>query len=160
MPMPVAVLLDKLRTERANLNELLAQIPPEQMTQPGAEGHWSVRDMLVHITWYDREVAGAIERRALEGGSPLFGLSIDERNIAMLAEAQALTLDEVLAESHQVFERLLAAAATLSEEDMADPARLGMPPEWVPSTTIAINTYRHYRQHIPALRAWVEGVRG
>lgn len=160
MPMPVAVLLDKLRTERANLNGLLAQIPPEQMTQPGAEGNWSVRDMLVHITWYDREVAGAIERRALAGGSPLFGLSIDERNIAMLAEAQALTLDEVLAESHQVFERLLAAAATLSEEDMADPARLEMPPEWLPSTTIAINTYRHYRQHIPALRAWVERLRG
>lgn len=156
MPMPVAVLLDKLRAERAALEELLARIPPEQMTRPGAEGAWSVRDILVHITWYDREVAGAIQRRAIAGGSPLFGLSIDERNIAMLAEAQALTLEQVLAESREVFARLLEAAATLSEEDMADPQRLGMPPEWVPSTTIAINTYRHYRQHIPALRSWIE----
>jgi hypothetical protein len=39
------------------------------MTEPGVEGPWSVKDIVAHLTWYDRTfVEGA---QALRRGEPI-----------------------------------------------------------------------------------------
>ncbi|HEU4323477.1 MAG TPA: DinB family protein [Roseiflexaceae bacterium] len=150
-----ATLLAKLRVERATFDSLLDQIDPAHMLTVGAEGAWSVRDIVVHICWYDRQVAEVVAQRTLDA-SPMWNLSVDERNAVMIDLSRDKTLGEVLAEARATFQQMLEEVSRLSEEDLQDPQRMGMPPEWIPGQAIAFNTYRHYRQHIPALRAWSE----
>ncbi|GAB4208080.1 MAG: hypothetical protein OHK0022_37170 [Roseiflexaceae bacterium] len=150
-----ATLLAKLRAERATFDGLLDQIDPAYMLTPGAEGTWSVKDIVVHISWYDQQVAKVVSQRTLDA-SPMWNLSVDERNAVMIDASRNHTLEEVLAGARATFLLMLEEVSKLSEEDLQDPQRLGMPPEWIPGQAIAFNTYRHYRQHIVALREWAE----
>jgi uncharacterized damage-inducible protein DinB len=47
-------LFDVLRTHRAQWDAWLASVDDERMTQPGAAGHLSVKDIVSHITAYER----------------------------------------------------------------------------------------------------------
>jgi hypothetical protein len=49
-----AELLDTMPTERARWEALLIEVGIEQMQEPGAEGQWSIRDIVAHITAYER----------------------------------------------------------------------------------------------------------
>ncbi len=150
-----ATLLAKLRAERATFDALLDRIDPAHMLTPGAEGSWSVRDVVVHICWYDNQVAQIVGERTLDASS-MWNLSVDERNAVMIDLSRNKTLGEVLEEARAAFQRMLDEVSRLSEEDLQDPQRMGLPPEWIPGQAIAFSTYRHYRQHIPSLRAWAE----
>jgi hypothetical protein len=50
-----AEVIDRLRTTRGELEELLAAMTSAQMQRPGVAGDWSVKDVLAHILWYARE---------------------------------------------------------------------------------------------------------
>jgi hypothetical protein len=52
--MTKARLLNLMRTERARWEDALAQVPSEQMTRSGIEGEWSAKDVVAHISQYDR----------------------------------------------------------------------------------------------------------
>src|SRR5215472_4695713 len=44
--------------------DFLASIPRERMTEPGATGPWSVKDVIAHVTaWRGRTIAGWKPRR-------------------------------------------------------------------------------------------------
>ncbi len=48
-PRPKAVLMAALGASRAELESVLSQVPLERMTEPGACGLWSVKDVLAHL---------------------------------------------------------------------------------------------------------------
>ncbi len=56
MPRPTskAQLLDAIATEHAALQNQLSALTPEQMSQPGVVGEWSVKDVLAHLTTWQR----------------------------------------------------------------------------------------------------------
>jgi hypothetical protein len=129
------------------------------MIEPGVEGDWSVKELVAHLTWYERVVvmgAQQILRRGFYEPSGLAALGLDERNARIAAEARATPLREVLAEAERVFEQLCALIAACPDDILNDPRRLGMPLEVAPWTLVADNTYEHYRQHAPAIRAWLD----
>ncbi len=51
-------LLEDMEKERADLEDLLATLSPEQMTQPGVLGEWSVKDVLAHLIEWEQMVLG------------------------------------------------------------------------------------------------------
>ncbi|MFI5275949.1 MAG: hypothetical protein ACHQ1E_01655, partial [Ktedonobacterales bacterium] len=55
-PMTGARLASILRTERAQWQALLARVGPDRMEQPGVEGEWSMKELVAHLTWYERAV--------------------------------------------------------------------------------------------------------
>ncbi len=154
--MTKADVLDKLRAGRAEWEALIAQVPRERMTAPGVMGAWSVKDIIAHVTWGEAEITEVFRRHALVG-SDLWNLPQDERNAAMVAESRARSLDDVLAEAERAYPQLLAAVQSLDDADLNDAARYAnMPPLWRPWQLIAGNTYNHYPDHIPAIRAWLD----
>jgi Mycothiol maleylpyruvate isomerase N-terminal domain len=74
-----ATFLATLRAGRAEWEALLATIPIDRMTEPGAAGDRSVKDVVAHVTWSEREMIGVARAHALVG-SDLWRLSQDERN--------------------------------------------------------------------------------
>ena len=49
-------LLDRTRRARAEWEALLAQVDDAHMVQTGVCGDWSVKDIIAHITWHEREM--------------------------------------------------------------------------------------------------------
>ena len=149
--------LETLQTVRAQWEELLAEIGKEHMQEPGAEGVWSVKDLIAHVTWPEREMVAILQARSLVVGSQLWDLPQDELNAVVVAQNRDCPLQEVLAGEQQVYTQFFEALQGLSEEELADASHFHeMPADWIPWEMLASNCFEHYRAHMPALRAWLE----
>ncbi len=154
--MELVEFLDHLQVSRAFWEDQLARVPPHQMTTPGVVGKWSVKDLVAHITWSEREMVGVLAARALVG-SELWSLTNDERNEIVYQQNRDRPLDEVLAEAKAVYARLLALVSGMSAAELNDPGQFAdMPADWLPWRVIAGNTYIHYREHAQNLQAWLD----
>ena len=72
-----SLFLDELRAARAEWEAALAEIPSERMTEPGLAGGWSVKDLIAHVAWSEREMIGVIRDhlfRIRDAGDRLFEL--------------------------------------------------------------------------------------
>jgi uncharacterized damage-inducible protein DinB len=154
-----ATFLAILQRERAAWDALLAEVSElgeARISQPGINGEWSVKDIVAHVTWYEREMIAMLQTRALEG-STLWELSHDQRNMTLFEQHRGQPLAEVLADARQTFADLVALMEGLAEKDLHDASRYrAMPPDWTPWEVLADNSYMHYPQHAPAIRAWLE----
>jgi muconolactone delta-isomerase len=149
-------LLDTMRDRRAAWDALIAQADGERMTRPGVAGEWSVKDIVAHVTWAESETAQILQPRG-SVGSQLWELPEDERNAVVFELNRDRPLSEVLAESAEVFRRLLDAVQALSQEDLNDAARFqDMPLSEIPWRIVVANSFAHYYQHMPAIRAWLD----
>lgn len=154
--MDKATFLETLHTARTEWEALLAEVGEARMLEPGATGEWTVKDVIAHVMWCEREMVGVCEAHALVG-SDLWNLTNDESNAIVVAQYRETPLQDVLVEERQVYERLLAALQTLSDEDLNDARRFrDMPVEWVPWQLIAGNASQHYGDHMPPIRAWLD----
>jgi len=52
--------LDTLLTERTEWDRVLSQIDEARMTAPGVAGEWSAKDVVAHVTWFEREMVGVL----------------------------------------------------------------------------------------------------
>jgi len=160
-PMTGPRLMGILQAERAQWSALLARVGAARMELPGVEGEWSLKQLVAHLTWYERVIvdgarqvlggAGAYERPR-EG---LYGLTMEERNARIAQESLSRPLDEVLVEAEQVFGQLTALIAVVPQDILNDPRRVGMPDDVVPWMLVANNSFAHYHEHEQAVRAWL-----
>ena len=147
--------LATLDAERFQWDASLAQIPATRMLEPGLVGEWSVKDLLAHIVWCEREIVGLLRSRSLQEASAWWNLPQEERNAAIFAAHRSRPLDDVVTEARLIHAQLRALLDQLTDEDWIDPQRYaGMPQDWTPWHIIAQNTYEHYQHHLPALQAW------
>ena len=162
--MTKARFLEIMRTERAQWEALLSEVVSARMTQAGVEGEWSVKDIVAHVTAYERWLVQWLEtvsRGELPEPSPLENPDVDQRNALIYAENHHRSLSDVLKESRQVSRQLLERVNALGEDDLTDARRTEwfVIPYWKESRPLwqclAGDSYRHYRQHIPSMRTWL-----
>ena len=145
-------LIRRIGTARRGWDELLGRVDDGVALRPGAEGELSAKDLVAHVTWYEREVERMLRSRTMEG-SGLWALGPDERNAAIYEQARDVSLEDVRAESARVSSALMEQLELLPEEAYQDAARFtDMPPEWEPWKLIAGNTIWHYPDHTGAIR--------
>lgn len=148
--------LETLRAERARWEAALARVDRARLEASVAAGGWSVKDIVAHVVWSERELLGLVSQRALVG-SPLWQLDQDERNGIVYEQNRLRPVDEVLAEAEEIYARLLAGLEGLEDQDFIDPGRFqGMPAGWVPWRIFSGSTFEHYQAHRPAIEASVE----
>lgn len=153
-----AEFLDRLRGARAEWDAVVAGIPEERMTEPGLAGGWSVKDVIAHVAWSERQMVGVIRERALVG-SPLWGLDQDARNAAVHAENRDRDLREVLDEERAMWSELLPGLESLTDDDLTDRSRFremsALPEGVLPWQIFAGSTFRHYEDHLRDIRSWL-----
>jgi uncharacterized damage-inducible protein DinB len=153
--MDKATFINTLEQSRAEWEALLAQVDEERMLQPGAARKWSVKDVIAHVTWGEREMVPIMRTHVL-AGSELWNLSDDERNEVVYQQNRDRPLQEILQEEQQAYADLFEAAQALSDEDLNDPHRFKQMPEgWVPWQIIAGCSFKHYQDHMPSIREWL-----
>jgi len=148
--------LEMLKTARAELEAALALVDEGRMALPGVSGEMSVKDLLAHIAWYEREMIGILTQHALSG-SELWILSSRDRNTAIFDKNRARPLDEIRQEFWRTHEALMQALEAVEADALNQAAWFKeMPVEWVPWRLIAENSSDHYQQHAEDIRKWVE----
>ena len=152
-------LLNGLQEEYRQWQNLLDQIGPARMEEPGVAGHWSIKDIVAHISdWRRRTVA---RLRAAQRGEPSppppwpTDLQTDDEINAWIYEANRhRSVREVLDDSDQVFQDLVSAIDGLPDQVLADPPRY-LP--WLEGNPLTPATlFSHYHdEHEADMRAFL-----
>jgi hypothetical protein len=157
-PMTATRLVGIIQTERTQWNALLAQVGPDRMAIPDVERTWSVKEIVAHLTWYERAVVDGA-RQVMSGETfrrPGSGAgTIDERNARIADESRERPVADVLAEADAVFGQLLRVIGACPDNLLNDAKLLGLPDDIPPWMRVANNSYAHYRQHAQSIRAWL-----
>jgi len=141
-----------IRRDRDRFDATVARVARDRLDEPALPGGWSVKDVLAHIAWGDRENAGVARARALVG-SELWELSDDERNAIVVRDSRSRTLEEVLDEYRSSFAEYLTAIGDLSDDDLNDAGRVAGLAERIPGWAPWRVLYDpdHYRDHREAI---------
>jgi hypothetical protein len=152
-------LLDDLRLARTEWDELVSQVGETHLAQAGAEGYWSVKDVIAHLTAVDRWMVNALQAHLQDEPPPAVEeqlISLEERNRQHFEQNRNRPIQAVLAESRRVFEQLFELVQQQPEAFLIQPQIV----ENVPEPVILWKTLKeahsdHYRHHMPALRQWL-----
>ncbi len=157
-PADKAELLANIQAGYDQLETLLASLNEEQMTTPGVNGSWSVKDNIAHLSvWQSYQAArqeGIVS--GTEPPDPAPGLETeDEENEYFYQQYKDRPLAEVLADFRASYQRVLVATQALSWE------ALNKPFPWydnnVPVGAYTMgNTYGHYEEHREIIQRWLE----
>lgn len=144
-----------LQEARHGWKAVLAQMDEQRLLQPGVVNTWSVKDVIAHVAWYEREMI-PVMRTHVFAGSELWEMSTDERNIVLFQQNSQRPLQEILTEEEHIYADFFEAVQMLEDEDLNIPQRFKeMPEDWLPWQLFADNSFVHYQQHLPAVRQWV-----
>ncbi|HRQ22907.1 MAG TPA: NUDIX domain-containing protein [Anaerolineales bacterium] len=158
-------LLENLKSKRHRWDMMLNVINMARMDESGAAGHWSVKDIVSHITAYERwlvEWLTAALQNTFPSPSPLDDADIERRNARIYELTRSLSVEQVLADARQTFDALLAVIEALPGKYFDDPqsAEWFMKPYWskmktVPDAVINLSS-DHYEEHIPSIKEWIK----
>jgi hypothetical protein len=170
--MPAALTREEALTAfdaaRREHQAFLAAIPRDRLTEPGATGPWSVKDVIAHLTAWRGRTLARLEAAAGQPEPPppwppaLTATATDDQiNAWFYEQHRADPLDSVLAEWNTSFDRLRAVVGTLPDEALYDPAYF----PWLDGAALIEalpgGFLGHFREeHEPPLRAWLAGVGG
>lgn len=157
-PADKAELLANIRDGHDQLEAMLSTLREEQMTIPGVNGSWSVKDNLAHLSaWQNYQAArqeGVLD--SVEPPDPAPGLETeDEINDFYYQRSKARPLEEVIAEFRASYQRVLAATEALSWEALNAPFPWAGNDVPVGAYTMG-NTYGHYELHRNMIARWLE----
>ena len=152
-----AELLDAILEARADWDAQVSAVEMTRYEEPGVCGPWSLKDLIAHITWYEREIVQMLAARSYTDASPWWALPDDPRNENIYTANRNRALADVLDDARATYDALLAQIETLSDDDLNDAARFeDSPPDAEPWEIIAQNTYEHYQHHAHDVEAWLE----
>ncbi|MBZ0299174.1 MAG: ClbS/DfsB family four-helix bundle protein [Anaerolineae bacterium] len=160
-PMTKGMLLDTLRSKRAQWDGFVAGIPKDRMTEAGAAGKWSVKDVIAHLTYHERWIADRLhEQPRGEGYAPkeIDAMSDDARNEVIYQRERDRPLQEILADSQAAFARLMEGVEGHTEAFLTEPHEFeGAPEPIIVWQFLRDNVYDHYSLHMPSIRHWLRG---
>jgi hypothetical protein len=151
-------LVEVMISAREQLETILDLISPSVMALPGIADEWSVKDIIAHLNSYDRWLGLTL---ALRGKKPpeiwMEDIPLDDFNQLLFEENRDLSLDEVLQQSHDIWEQILRKTISLpgayffTERSVQD-----VPYRFRPCDILKSDSYGHYLDHLPMLRAWLD----
>lgn len=162
-------LLNRMDQERKTWDNLLAAVGEAGMTEPGVGGHWSVKDIVAHVGYWQRWLLANIT----EAATGREATALDRYGVETLPQgAETWTEDEfnnwtylqflrrpapiVLMEEQQTYHRLYTVLRGMRDEDLLTPGRF----KWTHGSAVweyvASSCYDHMAHHSQAIRAWLE----
>ena len=153
------------------LNAALDRLTEAQMSVSQDAQGWTVKDHLIHLTFWERSVIfflqgqprhqglGVEEALYLKGGD-------DEINAAIYQQHKDLSVSETLAQFRSTHQQLLKVLQPLTDSDLQKLYRHYLPEEpgegdGPPALNVIYgNSAHHFAEHLPWITAIVEGIHG
>jgi hypothetical protein len=155
-------LIAALHEEYARWQALLDQIGSPRMEQPGVNGDWSMKEMVAHLTGWNRWLVSRME--AAQHGQaqpappwPAQLQSEDEINAWIYESNRKRPLDDVLRESEQVFRELFKVVESLPTTIQVEKIEPRYYLVWLDGKHFEVGEFfDHYHDdHEPDVRAWL-----
>jgi hypothetical protein len=144
-------LLKQLDKAWAAIKESYTGLSDSQLTEPGVTGHWSVKDILAHVTTWEEETLKYLPLISKGGKPARYSLrygGIDTFNAQMAKQKRGLSLPDVLTQLDETHRRLVDYVQSLPEEQFMRETRF--------RRRLRLDTYSHYLKHAKAIREWRE----
>ena len=155
-------LLNWLQEEYQKWEAFLDQIGEAPMDQPGVAGDWSMKDIVAHLTGWNRWLV--VRLQAAQRGEPeplppwpANVQTEDEINAWIYESNRGRSLREVLVEMHQVHQQLLTVIESLPDDVRIEPEwRL----VWLGDQRFPVGEFfdHFHDDHEPDIRAWLTRV--
>jgi len=158
-------LLDRIKLERGFWETLLDEVGEANMTQPGATGDWTFKDVVAHLAqWRQQTIAklSAAKQQQPPTPPPWPAFLNEETETEQINDwiyetNRHRSLEEVLNESRQQFDRLEELVQSLSEQDLLDPNRFAWMQGKPLGPTLLESSFGHFHEeHEPILRIWLD----
>lgn len=148
-------LLRRVHQGRTELESALASFDKRDLTEPLLAGGWSIKDIIAHIGFWERRMvnlygilsAGDVPEDTIDGET------LDELNARVFNENRLLPLGIVQVNELTAYQALVTIAETAPDADLFDPRRFAWCEGEPFANWIATNTWEHYADHVPDLRA-------
>ena len=158
-------LINWLQEKHQQWEALLDQVGPARIEQPGVNGYWSMKDMVAHLTVWNRWLVARLQAAAgdMPETSPPWPANLeteDEINAWIYEAYHERPASEVLEESRQVFQELLAAVESLPEDARCEQVEPEYQLVWVGDQRfLASEFFNHFHDdHEPDVHAWLRRV--
>ncbi|MGH2521663.1 MAG: ClbS/DfsB family four-helix bundle protein [Anaerolineales bacterium] len=150
--MTKAALLELIRAEHANLADLLNSLDEARAILPGVEDHWSAKDIVAHLVFWEQLVANELGQ-VIMGKTPATvpPEAIEPLNERNFQENQHRPLAEIKADLERSMRTMLENVTTLSEAQLASEC------SWADEGSIAehvANEMGHWQDHMAQIRRW------
>jgi hypothetical protein len=155
-------LLNWLQEEYQKWEAFLNEIGEGRMDQPGVNGDWSMKDIVAHLTGWNRwlvvrlQAAGRGEPEPLPPW-PAHLQTDDEINAWIYESNRGRSAREVLDETHQVFQQLLAVIDSLPDDVRIEFIEPKFYLVWLGNERFPVGEFfdHFHDDHEPDIRAWL-----
>lgn len=158
LPRTKADLIERIQQARADLDALVGPLSEAELSQPGPDGGWAVRDHLMHLAeWRWKLLAMMRGRPGYEGlqidPQTYATAGVDRINAILYERNQPRGTAEILADYHRAHQTVLEAIQQMDESDLRRPYDLTdySDPRLL-MAGIAGNTYEHDAEHLGWIR--------
>jgi len=166
LPQSKAQVQEELQLASADLEQALAPLTDEQMTDLRDAAGWTIQDHLNHLAVWEESAALVLERCPRAERFAAMGvdfatvenLSEDEENALIRERTPSRTLAETRAALRTAHEHLLSALEPLSDADLERSyshyqSEVGTDSGRPIVAWIVGNSSEHYREHLPWIQA-------
>jgi hypothetical protein len=162
-------LLARIADGWAALHQRITPLSSGQLTTPGPDGGWSVKDHLAHLATWEGMLIALLEGRPIHTA---FGMSraeydalesTDALNAIIAEQNRDALLEEVMRNVEETHAWLITKISALANDDLHTPITLFQPddpdgPDERPVLVKIIgDTYGHYAEHLPWIEAIIAG---
>jgi hypothetical protein len=150
-------LQNQLEASRESFLELIEGLSDRELIEPGANGSWSIKDILAHLTRWEAGLVKLLWQLSV-GQQPTTAqfskTPVDELNDQWFKEMYARPLDRILEDFHgvrtQTFRRLESFSDKILEDKKHYPWLSGRALwEW-----IASDSFEHEAEHAQQIEVW------
>jgi hypothetical protein len=142
-------LLKQLDKAWTAFKESYAGLSDTQLMEPGVTGHWSVKDIIAHVTWWEEEALKHLPFILTGGRPPRYSIQyggIDAFNAQMTEQKRDLSLSDVLRQLDETHRQLIDYVQSAPEVQFTWETRF--------RRRLRLDTYSHYPKHAEAIREW------
>lgn len=155
-PFNKARLLEAMRRGFAEFEAFLAPLSEQQMTTPGVNDAWSIKDNLAHLVAWQLHALRLLQ--AVSNNVPpseqYQGMTEEQINEQIYQQHKDFPLSEVQAAFRSTYQQVLESTQNLTQEELEKPQSwLGERPVW---PYVVGNTFGHYEEHTQIIRHWLQ----
>lgn len=150
-------LLAELDLEWANIERICAGLSQAKMIAPGVEGEWSVKDILCHLSAWEKYLLDRLGM-VMTGQPPLYPVmnswdDVHRFNAQVYKENKDRPLTSVIIEFRSLYRGVMTMIEALNEDQFSKPYSYDFPDDSITLLQlIRANTCEHYREHCIAIK--------
>ena len=149
-------LMGELEREWAKVERICAGLSETDMLTPGVGGEWSVKDILCHISAWEKYLLDRLGM-VMTGHKPLYAVmtswdDVHRFNAQVYAENKDRPLSSVVIEFRSLYRGVMTVIEALGDDLLNQPYTYDFPDDGLTVLQlIRANTYEHYREHCIAI---------